>query len=120
GLYVRPAEPDLGMRVQESNLRLEAAGKRFSVRVHAGDIFPPGGRKSPVEGRHEPEIAGIADQSDARIRVAFDDLCRAVRGPVVDDDELEVGEGLTENAVDRVAQEGRGVERRHDDRYARR
>jgi hypothetical protein len=48
--------------------------------------------------------------------VAAGDGEAVVVGPIIDDDQLEVGERLAENRLDRLRQERRAVQNRQDDR----
>src|SRR5581483_415647 len=75
----------------------------------------------------EPEVASRArpavrppDERDARVGDAERAAARLVRRLVVDDDELEVAERLAEDGPERLGDRLLAVERRHDDRDARR
>jgi len=60
---------------------------------------------SPIERRHDPRFLLVIN-TDAAIGglIPPENLGRRVRRPVVDDHELQVGERLPQNAVDRMFQ----------------
>jgi hypothetical protein len=47
--------------------------------------------------------------ANARVGVSIDDLRRLVRGPVVDDDQLQLPDRLAQNGIDRAGEGGRVV-----------
>jgi len=60
---------------------------------HLGDSF--------VYPEYRPSIFLITECLDASIRIALDDRPGIIRGSVIPNDQLEIGEGLIENAINR-------------------
>jgi hypothetical protein len=83
---------------------------RHVVCVHAREQRRAGERAPALERRDEPE-PGLPHEAEARIAasVASGDLGRAVDGPVVHHDRLEIAEGLGLQGVERLRQGRRGV-----------
>ena len=66
-------------------------------------------------------FAPCPKQSDTRVerRKRRKQHGRFIRGPVVDNDKLEIGKRLRKNAVNRVVQKSRAIAHRHHHRYFR-
>ena len=84
-----------------ARLRCEPVGKRRVVGVHPSDIAPASLVERAIERSGEPELLVVAEHAHARIVERRERLGRAVRGAVVDDDQLEVGHGLAQDAQQR-------------------
>jgi hypothetical protein len=95
-----------GVGLQVVDLALEAGGVAEVVGVEPGDVGGAGQGQGNVEGRGEAEITGIGVQAQARIADGLEESAGAVGGGVVDDDELEVGQGLGKDAGDGVENVG--------------
>jgi hypothetical protein len=89
-------------------------GQRHVVGVHPGDVRAAGEAQGLVQG---PGVAGVgpADQADAGVAAGqfLEDRAAAVGGTVIDDDELEVAEGLRQDALGRLAHVRLAVEHWH-------
>ncbi len=96
------------------HLPLEPVGQGDVVGVHPGGELAPGQPKHLIEGDDEPGVRPT-DQADAGVPggVLPEDRRRPVGRAVVDDQELEVGERLTEDALDRLGHVPLGVVHRH-------
>jgi hypothetical protein len=92
---------------------VKALGKDKVVR--GNDLAVPGGGRDQIEG----DVVVLDDADEARIAVKADaivargvaqsDLQRSVGAAVVDNDVLEVLEGLPQNTLDALGQEGLAV-----------
>ena len=85
------------------------------VGIERGDELPPRHRQAPVARTDHAQVAFIAHNHKPRVAIAGQYARRGVGGGVVDDDQLEVREGLTQHAIDRLRQIRRGVIGRGDD-----
>ena len=99
----RADSDEVGVRVEGGRLGLEALRTRHVVRVHAGEQL------TPRQGDHLVECAHVARVRPRHVpyarvlsSVPLDDVQRVVGRPVVDDEELEVLEGLFPHAGDRA------------------
>src|SRR5882672_4434890 len=52
------------------------------------------------------DVRLVHEETNARAAVALDDVARAIGGGIDDDEQLEVGEGLSQNGVDRGGRNG--------------
>src|SRR5262249_54050434 len=75
---------------------------------------------SGVPSFRKPLVLSVPDYRNPRIRTTGEDASRAVRAPVIDDDQLEAVEGLPEYAVNRTRKKRRPIERGEDDTHQRR
>jgi len=91
----------LGVLPEIGHLHLEPVGQGHVVSVHPRDELATGQQQPLVQGRHQSPIRS-ADEVDPRILfgIPLEDLGRAVGRAVVDDQELEVGLRLRQNALD--------------------
>lgn len=115
---IAAGDADLGVRLHELDLPLESIGFGNVIGVHARDQRCLGAIE-PAVGRGANAASRLAENDQPGVVVAGEQLDAAVVRAVVDDDQLDVAQGLAENAVDRRAQIGRRVAARHDDADAR-
>src|SRR5699024_6509957 len=103
----------------EVELTLQLRGQPEVVRIAEGEVAAGSRRDAGVAGRCRAAAAPTAHEPHPGVLLGelLDDARGAVRGRVVDDDQLEVPAGLIEYAVDRLTQGPRAVEHRHDDRH---
>ena len=103
--------------MQEVNLRFEALGQRDVVSIHQGDVLAARLCQARVQCAGPPAVDPMLEKADALIalRIIADDLCRVVLRPVIDDDELEVAEGLRQDAVDGFGQVRFAIVDGHED-----
>src|SRR5687768_10658142 len=87
-------ERDVGSRVEQRHLLLESRGQRHVARVMPRDVLAARGGATVDQCAGEAAILFVPDDTGAGIS-DLDRLCRTV----IDDDQLEVAEGLTENRV---------------------
>ena len=64
-------------------------------------------------------LVRLRDQADARVGERTDHGIAAVRAAIIDDDELEIREGLIQDALDRLCQVRPSVIDRHHNRHGR-
>src|SRR5581483_2478099 len=89
--------------VEDLDLPCEPRRQAGIVSVEACDVLAARLAESPVEGRDLSEVALVAKDADALVSEPLDDRYRPVGARVVDEEQLEVGEGLVENALNRFA-----------------
>ena len=108
---------EFGVIVEKGQLALEAIGMHDVVGVHDEDPLGGGELDGSVEGVGRAGV-GLAEDFDAGIGLGkrLGDGERVVGRAVVDDDEFEVGPGLTESAGNGVVEEGLSVIGGHYDR----
>ncbi len=82
-------------------LALEPARHCHVVGVEASDVRPARIVQAAVQRAGETDLLTVAQHAQARVVDAREDLRRRVRGRVVDDHDLEIRDGLTEDARDR-------------------
>jgi len=84
------------------------------VGIEDGGIFAPGQAQAPVDGV-EGILVFLVVVGQAGIGVPLHHFAGAVAGAVIDDDQLEVGAGLAEDALDGSADEPFVIVGRDDD-----
>ncbi len=114
GHRVRPAHParfvelqdggaddaDRRRRAQAGELALEPPRKRHVVRVEPRDVAPACLVETAVQRAREPGRRVVSEHAEPRVHEPGEDLRRRVGRRVVDDEHLEIGEGLAESALD--------------------
>ena len=90
------------------NLLLKARPNGDVVGIETRNVTPLRKIETGVQRGGKPEALGVRDDLQAWIRIAVQNLRRRVGGAVVDDDQLEIPQGLFQDAVDRFADE-RGI-----------
>jgi hypothetical protein len=111
----RAADADAGIPLEELDLTGQPGRVADVVGVHPGDEGATDQVEPLVQGGADPPMAGLADETDTRIAERPDDRHAVVGGTVVDDDELEVGQGLDEHALDGRGQMRGAVQDGHED-----
>lgn len=105
----------IGMILQELALQLQAVGQREVLGLHDGNKGAPGRVDADVQGLGQTQGLGIGDHPEAAI-VEFVENAGGLRiGVIIDNDELEVGISLLENAVNGGLQIRPGMVNRHED-----
>ncbi|MDQ0838624.1 hypothetical protein QFZ54_002408 [Sphingomonas faeni] len=92
-----------GMRVEIRDLTGQAIGATDVVVIQRGDIAPARLGEPAIAGEHRAAVPRHLDQSDARIGPGTHHVARIVGRAVVDDDHLEIGEGLRLEAGERLS-----------------
>jgi len=90
----------VAMAVEKFDLERQAVGMRDVVGIHARYILASGQAQTYIERLGQTHILGISVAQDARIRTGIEQGRRRVSRGIVDDDEFEILETLTEDAVD--------------------
>ena len=126
GVDVAPAgvaEGHVRVRLQQPHLVLEGVvGEQEVVSGDDDQVAAPARLRALHQRAHEPLVPLVPDQADARVgEVGADHVHRVVRGAVVDEDQLEVGERLPQDRLDAPRQEARVVvvQDRHREQGAR-
>jgi hypothetical protein len=107
-------ERHLGVRVEVEDLPPQPIRIRDVVAVEAGHELAPGEGEPAVEAARHAQVAPVLLDPQARLGERPEHSERAVRGPVVDHEQLPVREGLLEDAVHGAADERLGVEHGHE------
>jgi hypothetical protein len=112
---------DLGPRVQQRELALQALGRGVVVGVLDGDDRRSGIAQRDVQRARDADVALERDRPHPGVPLggAARDVRRRVVRAVVDDDELQVGDGLREQRVDGALERRRAVVRADDGGDAR-
>ena len=105
---------------RERHLSRDARRQADVVVIVGDEVLPARGVETDVACRGDAEIAGVADEPDARIPEGVDRIRGAVGRRIVDDDEFEVLPGLRPQRAQRVADEFGRVEGAGHDAHARR
>ena len=100
-------------------LPLEPIGHRHVVGIESRDVAAARVIEPEVQRGGEALTFVVAKDDEARVLVAGEELRRAILRAVVDDDELELGERLPEDAADGRVEEALRVVRRENDRDER-
>jgi len=89
------------------------------IAIHECDALSFGGRDGGIARVSPPSIRLVPQETDAliTIHVFADDLNRAVARAIINDDLLEVGEGLRQDALDGFRDILFAVVHGHDDGY---
>ena len=95
----RPGEAHSTSRVEEREAAREPVRERSIVGVHSRDVAPASLVESPIQGARETELLVVSQHAHAGIVERVEHGVRAVSRGVVDDDQLEVGDGLPEDAL---------------------
>ncbi len=112
----RQAPDDGGARrdLHHFHLAAEAVGLRDVVGVHAGEQRRAAMGQAKVQAAGQAQVLLIADADDPAIADAIEDGPGVIRGGVIDDHQLEVGECLVEDALDGLLQVALGIVHRHE------
>ncbi len=90
------------------------------IGIHPGDELPGAGRKAEIEGAHDPAPSAAYEfHPPIPLSRLLDHPGTSVRRPVIDTDELEIGVGLAEHALDAIGERRRGVVNGHQNRDCR-
>ena len=95
-------EAHLGLRVEHRHLLRQPLRSAPVIVVDAGHVLTARLRQPTVERGHLPELSLVPEQADPVIVERPDDSGRPIGARVVDDHELEVGERLAQDALDRL------------------
>ena len=90
-------------------LARESFGQRNVVGVETGDEAPLCFGEPAVEREGQSRLLVIRDHAQARVAHSREQRRRLVRGSVIDDDQLEVVDGLAQDARHGLAEEARVV-----------
>jgi hypothetical protein len=104
------------------DLPLQSVGDGDVVRVEARDVTTLRDVEPAVQRRRQTGLLGIAHHVQAGIADLGEQLRRRIGRSVVDDDQLEVGQRLSEHALHRLADEAGVVVDGHehgDERHGR-
>lgn len=114
-------EHDVRPLVEDGHLSGQTARQHDVVAVQAGDVAGARLRQSAIECAGDAFVPRCSDDGDSRIalRPRGEDRRSAIGRPVVDDEQLEVGEVLPEDAADRLFDVALPVENGHQHRDAR-
>ncbi len=99
-MYTKTA---VGVGLKISHNPLYLVGQKKIVRIQQGNDLAPAGGKSCIKARTLSPIR-FADEVQTRILalILLNHLNRVVGGPVVADDEFDIGIGLAESTLERV------------------
>jgi len=98
------------------DLQHETVGDRDIVSVHNGYVSTSRERTTHISGLSQPTIRYLVEPNSTVLsRTARSNSFRLVRRSEIDDDELEVAEGLPEDAFDRLGEEAIDVAHHHND-----
>ncbi len=94
----------VGVRLKISHNPLDLVGQEKIVRIEQGNDLAPAGGKSCIKARSLSPIR-FADEVQTRIfaLIFLNHPNRVIGGPVVADDEFDIGIGLAESTLQRVA-----------------
>jgi len=110
-----PKHGDAGVRLEPGNLQPQSVRERDVVGVQARDVATLRRLEAAIERRRQTGPLVVAHQLEPRVGDTRQDLGRCIGRGVVDDDELEVRQGLTEHAVDRFPDKAGVVVDGHQD-----
>src|SRR5262249_12790546 len=102
----RVAQDDAVVRIQEINAKLEVIWQAHVVVCCPLKIFPDRKVDAPIVVRRGTQILRVPEITYPRV-LAHEfpaDFFRAVRGGVVRNNQLEVGEGLNEDRIERMGE----------------
>ena len=83
--------------------------KRDIVGVQPSDVPPPRLLQPSIQRARETELRLVSDDAQARVTNPGDDIRRGIGRAVVDHHELEIGDGLPEDALEGCAHVGLAV-----------
>ena len=90
------------MGIEKGHLTRQPFGSGDIVAVEHGDVFAACQIQPAIARPGNAPVPGIASHANARISVSGDDLQTAIGRAVIDDQQFEIGEGLRQDAVDRL------------------
>ena len=102
---------------QEGQLAREFIRVPGIVRVEKGTIMAPGGTYPRVAGRRRATIQLMAQGPEPGLPAGLAKVGGPVSGTVIDDDDLDVGEGLRTDTVQGLTDAVCAVVGRDDDRH---
>ena len=119
-LDLRHAARDVGVGVEHRHRALEQAGQRVVVGRQPHEVGRAGGVEHEAKIREAADGSAVPRVADSRVGrgIPPTDRLGVIGGGVVGDDELEIGQRLAEDGLDRARDRGRAVVRRHADRDA--
>ena len=108
------------VRIERGDLKREAFGQRYVVRIHPRDELSARHRQQLVACRDQTPIHP-ADDPHAGLRRGerVEDARRTVGRAIVDDDDLEIAVRLLRDALQRIVKKRARVEDRHEHADAR-
>src|ERR1041384_4137654 len=95
---------NFGVRFHKSELLGQPFRPANIVTVHASNVFPLRQIEAPIKTPRQTRIMVVTCEDYSTVGIFLNDRGTMVCGSVVDDDEFKIGEGLTEDAVNRLAQ----------------
>ncbi len=116
---VTAAQVDLRVLSEECCLASETFRRTAVVGIHERNETPARCLQSPVAGIGGAVVRVVAHQDDPCVLrgITACDIVRGVRRGVVDNDQLEIPDGLSEDVADAFADESLCVVEWHDDAY---
>jgi hypothetical protein len=112
-------DADLGVGVEKRDLAREPLGQRDVVGIEPREDWRPGQLQRRVQRAREPRVRPPLDP-EAAIGDSAQQLGRRIRRAVVEHDELEIIERLSQHAPNRVLHPRSAVVHSHEHRNARR
>ena len=110
-LVGRATEHELRAGVELGHLTCKSGRERPIVGVEAHDQVARAHRQAVVQRIHESAVPLVSENPQAFVGNSRRELlARLVGRAVIDDDQFEIGEGLAEDAVDRLADRTAAVE----------
>jgi hypothetical protein len=100
----RPYYPNLRMSLKKLILATETVQMTYVIRIHSCQITPNRFFKSFVETADEATIGIVPYGPDPLIADLLNDAWSPIRRTIVDDEQLEIFEGLMQNAINRLIQ----------------
>ena len=102
-------EAELHIRLQQREAAVEPVREGDVVGVHAGDVATSRFLEPAVQRPRQAKLLLVAQHAQPRVVDAVEERGRVVGREVVDDEQLEVGDALAKDAVERSAEEALAV-----------
>ena len=109
----------LGVGIEQRDTRFEPGRQPVVVMVEGGDIGPAQLAEAIVARADDTQILRRAHNTQPGIVASRKNVERIVARTVIDDDELEITEGLAEDAVNGIFDKTTCVVRRYENTHAR-